>query len=103
MIQPTKEQLIEAANRLLNCFENLDRWLKLSVAISKKTWYIGSVDDTTRDAIRRLGKLTVTIFPQRYFVAFLSKSMPLTPLSKTEILILSLFLILKKGNQNNLT
>jgi len=60
-MQPTDEQLIKAANRLLNCFENLDRWPKLSVAISKKTWYVASVDDTTRDAIRRLGKLTGVI------------------------------------------
>lgn len=59
--QATREQLIEAANRLLNCFENLDRWPKLSVAISKETWYVAPVDDTTRDAIRRLGKLTGTI------------------------------------------
>lgn len=60
-MQATKEQLIAAANRLLNCFENLDRWPQLSVAISKKTWYVGSVDDTTRDAIRHLGKLTGVI------------------------------------------
>ncbi len=46
----TKEQLIEAANRLLSCFENLDKWPKLSVAISGKTWYAGSVDDTTKKA-----------------------------------------------------
>jgi len=56
-MQPTNKQLIEAANRLLNCFENLDRWPKLSIAISKKTWYTAPVDGTTRDAIRRLGKL----------------------------------------------
>jgi len=60
-MQPTNKQLIEAANRLLNCFENLDRWPKLSVAISGKTWYVASVDDTTRDAIRHLGKLTGAI------------------------------------------
>jgi len=60
-MQPTKEQLIEAANRLLNCFENLDGWSKSCVAIAKKTWYVASVDDTTRDAIRHLGKLTGTI------------------------------------------
>jgi hypothetical protein len=59
--KPTKEQLIEAANRLLNCFENLNRWPKLSVAISKKTWYTASVNDATRDAIRHLGKLTGAI------------------------------------------
>lgn len=61
LMQPTKEQLIEAANRLLNCFENLDRWPKLSVAISKKTWYVAPVDDITREAIRHLGRLTGAI------------------------------------------
>jgi len=60
-IKPYKSALIEAANRLLNCFENSDRWPQLSVAISKKTWYVASVDDTTRDAIRHLGKLTGVI------------------------------------------
>lgn len=60
-MQPTEEQLIEAANRLLHCFENLDRWSKLSVAISGKTWYTAPVDDTTRYAIRHLGKLTGVI------------------------------------------
>lgn len=60
-MQPTKKQLIEAADRLLNCFENLDRWPKLSVALSEKTWYTASVDDTMRDAIRHLGKLTGAI------------------------------------------
>ena len=49
-MQPTNKQLKEAANRLLNCFENLDRWPKLSVALSKKTWYTQPVDDTTREA-----------------------------------------------------
>jgi len=60
-MQPTNKQLIEAANRLLNCFENLDRWLKLYVALSKKTWYVAPVDNTTKDAIRHLGKLTGVI------------------------------------------
>jgi len=60
-MQATKEQLIEATNRLLSCFENLDTWPKLSVAISKKTWYTAPVDDTMRDAIRHLGKLTGAI------------------------------------------
>lgn len=60
-MQATKEQLIEAANRLLNCFENLDRWPKLSVVLSRKTWYVAPVNDTTRDAIRHLGKLTGAI------------------------------------------
>ncbi|GAI78493.1 unnamed protein product [marine sediment metagenome] len=58
-MQPTKEQLIEAANRLLNCFENIDRWPKLSVALSKKTWYVAPVDDTMRDAIRHLEQTTL--------------------------------------------
>jgi len=60
-MKPTKEQLIEAACWLLNCFENIDRWPKLSVALSKKTWYVAPVDDTTRDAIRHLGKVTGAI------------------------------------------
>ncbi len=60
-MQPTKEQLVEAANRLLNCFENLDKWPQLSVAISGKTWYTIPVDDTTREASRHLGKLTGAI------------------------------------------
>jgi len=60
-MQPTKKQLREAADRLLNCFESSDKWPKLSVAISKETWYVAPVDDTTRDAIRRLGKLTGAI------------------------------------------
>ena len=59
--QATREQLIEAAKQLLSCFQNIDRWPKLWVAISKATWYAGSVDDSTRDAIRRLGKLTGVI------------------------------------------
>lgn len=59
--QATREQLIEAAKQLLGCFQNVDKWPKLSVAISKETRYAGSVDDTTRDAIRRLGKLTGVI------------------------------------------
>lgn len=59
--QATNEQLIETANKLLSCFQNVDRWPKLSVAISKETWYVAPVDDTTRDAIRRLGKLTGVI------------------------------------------
>ena len=64
--KPTKEQLIEAANRLLNCFGDLDKWPKLSVAISKKTWYVAPVDDATGDAIRHLGKLTGAIRKDEY-------------------------------------
>ena len=60
-MQATREQLVEAANKLLGCFQNVDKWPQLSVAISGKTWYVAAVDDTTRDAIRRLGKLTGVI------------------------------------------
>ncbi len=44
-MQATKEQLIKAANRLLNRFENLDRWPKLSVLM------FNFVGDGLRDAV----------------------------------------------------
>lgn len=39
-VDTTNKQLIEAANSLLNYFENVDGWSKLSIALSKKTWYL---------------------------------------------------------------
>jgi len=56
-MKATKKNLIESANRLLGCFVNIDKWPKIMVSFDGK-WVSCSVDDTARDAIRILGKLT---------------------------------------------
>ncbi|GAH43347.1 unnamed protein product [marine sediment metagenome] len=59
-LSSTKKDLIESANKLLGCFVNIDRWPKIMVSFNGE-WVSCSVDDTTRDAIRHLGKLTGSI------------------------------------------
>ena len=59
-MKSTKKNLIEGANRLLGCFANVDKWPLIMVTFNGE-WTSCGIDDTTRDAIRHLGKLTGVI------------------------------------------
>ena len=56
-MKSTKKNLIEGANRLLGCFANVDKWPLIMVTFNGE-WTSCGIDDTTRDAIRILAKLT---------------------------------------------
>jgi len=63
-MKSTKEEIIVASNRLLNCFQKVNKWPRLSVFLTDsdanlgvESWTFASVDDTTRDAILHLAKI----------------------------------------------
>jgi len=54
------KDLVEASRRLLECFDFLEGWPRISVGYRRKgengatLWFTGGIEDTTNDAIKYL-------------------------------------------------